>query len=988
MHSRFVLWAPLLALSLLPPSNAGRAQLANIAVAGCAQLDRGGVCEVGATRVLAIWHEGELPLSVYTERSWSTLSGERGGGGRVFRVPIAERQADLRMRFGQATQVLQLRAASTWPWQTQIETADNVSARELLTGLLPRVAGDERAFVLYELARREYRTGQRGNGAEHLREAAALAAQLGRIALARSSYGLLANHASAAHDFAASRVAIAAARALPAPAAGVRDAYGEALLGNAQGVLAAELGALHEAAGAYENAKIWVERGAAEMRGHVWNGLAMVSVLQGRLLHAHALYESLLESEQAHADACFRAIALGNVGWVELELLRTGVVEAVGGGLGVARADAASGEPGLVRTDAAGGAAGSAHGADAVGGEFARASVDAASDVHWLVRTDAVSGPPGLVRADAAGGAAGIAHGADAVAGALAVARADAVGGGLGDARAVSEAATRHLRESVEHYARCRATASWRPAHAQLSVAYDALRRGDLSAARAGIEAAGAFSDEPRMAQYRALLVAELALAEGHHTRAAQLFAELYETLPDGLSPEASWRALEGLGRALAAQRRWPEAIARLEAAEQLLARAARGVPDRGALTSFFGTHDHSARGLREAYIAVGRSDLAFHALRRAQRRHLLALARDQRVREHATHSAWQDAYANVLQQRGELTQLLTRLSLAPDTERSDLERDANERRDALQTAQNQLLDLLGRDARDQDERLRDPRDGELMLAWLHTSAGLEAYAAFGGHTRHHRYAELPAADGYLEPFADWLAQAREVSVLGFSQPESLDVHALLFRGAPLIDHVPVVYSLDLPPRAAALGESAGQVAVLGYDRRSNLAYAHRELAALTGALRQQGWQAHELAGSDLLQRAGPRPALFYYAGHGTVDTSRNLRSTLALADGELSVAEILTLRSPPARVVLSACDAARVPDLREGMGVSLAQAFVLAGSDEVLAPIRAVGDRAAERVAAAVREGLAGQQPMAAVYRQVLRGAQGEAYAFRVVVR
>lgn len=883
IHLRFAFWAPMLALSLLPSSDPSRVRLANIAVSGCEQLNRGAICELKPGHSLSVWHASATQMLVYAAdaRAWQSVPSEATGGGSLFRIATRTGQRSLRMRFvtdPREEQLLQLRAAASWPWQAQIEAADNVAARERLTAYLPKVSGDERAFVLYELARREYRTAQRAAGAQHLREAAALAEQLGRISLARSCYGLLANHASAAHDFVASRAAIAAAQRLPAAASGVTDAYGEALLGNAQGVVAAELAALPAAAAAYEQAQVWVQRGAAELRGHVVNGLAMVSVLQGRLLRAHELYSSLLRSEPARSDICFAAIAVGNLGWVELELLRAGAASAT-----------------------------------------------------------------------------------------------------------TSADATRHLAAAVEHFARCRATASWRPAHAQLSVAYDALRRGALTAARAGIERAGHFEDEPRMAQYRALLEADLALAEGDAAGAAERFKALHEELRQTLSTEPAWRALEGLGRALAAQGRWPEAIERLEAAERLLAQAARGVPDPSALTSFFGTHDHSARGLRAALLAVGKTGQAFGALRRAERRHLLALARDQRLWERATSEAWQEAYAALLKQQSELSEAERHARLAPDAERDLAQRASSDLRAKLEHAQTRLLDLVGRDALSEDDRLREPRSGELMIAWLRSERGSEAYATFGEETRHIEYARPPESREYLDPFADWLAQAQEVSVLSFSQPQRLDVHQLPYRDSTLIAHLPVSYALDLPPRAANDSTQA-KLALLATDRRSDLVHAQRELDGLKSALQTHAWSSTELTSRQDLLTNQARARLFYYAGHARADSTGALRSALAFGDGELSVADILALRIAPAQVVLSACDAARAPDLREAVGISLGEAFVLAGSDAVLAPARPIDDRSAERFASLVRDGLARGDALATLYRRAVLDTDG-GLPFRYIV-
>ncbi|HTU57652.1 MAG TPA: hypothetical protein VMF89_04445, partial [Polyangiales bacterium] len=224
MQIRFALWAPMLALSLLPPSYARRVELANIAVSGCEQLDQGGVCELKAGQDVVVWHEGPERLETYVPdaRAWISHPAERVGAGQLFRVSVRAGQRSLRLRFGaRAQQLLQLRAAVSWPWLKQVEAADNVAAREQLKVLANELKGDERAFALYELARREYRTAQRAQAAEHLQAAAVLAQQLGRTSLARSAWALLANHASAAHDFAASKAALARAEQLAEPARNV-----------------------------------------------------------------------------------------------------------------------------------------------------------------------------------------------------------------------------------------------------------------------------------------------------------------------------------------------------------------------------------------------------------------------------------------------------------------------------------------------------------------------------------------------------------------------------------------------------------------------------------------------------------------------------------------------------------------------------------------------------------------------------------------------
>jgi len=99
--------------------------------------------------------------------------------------------------------------------------------------------------------------------------------------------------------------------------------------------------------------------------------------------------------------------------------------------------------------------------------------------------------------------------------------------------------------------------------------------------------------------------------------------------------------------------------------------------------------------------------------------------------------------------------------------------------------------------------------------------------------------------------------------------------------------------------------------------------------------------------------------AVFHYAGHGRFE-SAGLASTLELAEGgRLSAGDFLALAPAPRKVVLSGCDAARTNGESDDLG--LAQALVAAGAEEVLAPVHAISDVLAEKLAAALYAGAAG---------------------------
>lgn len=87
--------------------------------------------------------------------------------------------------------------------------------------------------------------------------------------------------------------------------------------------------------------------------------------------------------------------------------------------------------------------------------------------------------------------------------------------------------------------------------------------------------------------------------------------------------------------------------------------------------------------------------------------------------------------------------------------------------------------------------------------------------------------------------------------------------------------------------------------------------------------------------------------ATAHVAAHGTFRSDNPMMSSLRLADGPLTVYDLERLRRPPARLVLSACDAA-VSDVRVGdelMGV--AAALLGLGTTSVVAAVMAVPDEA-----------------------------------------
>jgi hypothetical protein len=265
-----------------------------------------------------------------------------------------------------------------------------------------------------------------------------------------------------------------------------------------------------------------------------------------------------------------------------------------------------------------------------------------------------------------------------------------------------------------------------------------------------------------------------------------------------------------------------------------------------------------------------------------------------------------------------------------------------------------------------------DEASKELTL-WLMPGAGeWFAFTSRGAEVRTHRLEGVPPPElvqqaggatldrenwsSALAPVLAGIVSANELRVVAHPALRDLDVHALKFQGEPVMSRLPVVYAVDSgrPPGTT----SSGGVLIVG-DPRNDLPQARKEAEEV--ALR---WKQHSpavLFGADALE-ATVRERLqqaefFHYSGHGVFSGVDGVDSTLALAEGgALDLGEILTLSHVPSKVVLSACDSAG-SETASDQGLTLAEAFVSAGADLVVAPTRRIKDTTARKFMARLYE-------------------------------
>jgi hypothetical protein len=159
-------------------------------------------------------------------------------------------------------------------------------------------------------------------------------------------------------------------------------------------------------------------------------------------------------------------------------------------------------------------------------------------------------------------------------------------------------------------------------------------------------------------------------------------------------------------------------------------------------------------------------------------------------------------------------------------------------------------------------------------------------------------------------------------------------------------------HTADLAPLTR---DSSPQRALVLADPRLDLPQARREGEEVAQRLRERGWSVELRTGADVrrldVERRLGEVVLLHYAGHGRDQAEGRWDGALLLADGELEVADIVAADVVPRWVVLSGCQTAMI-----GQGdLSLAQAFVLAGAEAVVATSSVVGDRRAREFSSAL---------------------------------
>jgi len=532
---------------------------------------------------------------------------------------------------------------------------------------------------------------------------------------------------------------------------------------------------------------------------------------------------------------------------------------------------------------------------------------------------------------------------------------------------------------------------------ARINLAYSALLQGDVEAAQSVLS--DFEPQRPETRRWRDYLLARSSLLGGQPASALAAFAALGR-VADGLDDRSlALLALVGAGEALEALGRFDEAKVRYRDAEAQQAATLADMAINGGRERFAGQRDRSTRRLVDLLLRTGQFEEALCAARQARGRTHQGLAFEtrRRVLRPAEQRAQEAALVEYRRVRADIDaafeaswELSRRRG---EAERARLRREATRARALL----DQTLSIDVAALEPACDALPRPGAGTLRLIYAPLPTGDVAFAlAPDGALDHVVITDLGAtpserADRLLGPFAAAIDVADRLEIVASGPLSAEAFHALPWRGAPLIATVDVAYSMDLAQETAPR-EVARRALILAPP--SNLAAVPAEIDAATASLGGARWTIERRRGEeeDLMRRIVASDLLFY-AGHAGGGERGGWESALVLVgDRRLSVGDLFALPGrAPARVILSGCETGLVDPRALAGGMSLASAFLLAGSELVIATDAPVDDRLAAaltpRVIAAIAEGADGVHALAEA-QGALADAHPEWARFRAFVR
>ncbi len=493
-----------------------------------------------------------------------------------------------------------------------------------------------------------------------------------------------------------------------------------------------------------------------------------------------------------------------------------------------------------------------------------------------------------------------------------------------------------------------------------------ALDQGDLKTAERRLAEAKTSVKEPRGTERLSWLELEarLHLAHGRAKEALRAADEGLALARAGLLRLQEWSLLVARAEVLEALGRTTDAIAALGAAEDVLDDATLLVPLGEGRGAFAGGRSRSARALVGLLVKADNVREAAAVGRRAQARVLASVERALRLESlaPAERAKWEESVRAFRAARSGIdADAASDWQLPADALARSVDARARRERELRSALEGAMAVLAGPKEREARQKtVAGVPAGSLEIDIHPDLDGFVALSIDGERAVARRVVNPRGADpaelgrALLDPVESAIARASVVRIRAYGAWRAVDIHALVTssRSEPLVARVPVEYAMGLGASAPSM-PIGGTSLVVG-DPTSDLPNALREARDAARALMPSGPvrllvrdEATSAAVADAMRGA----ARLHYAGHGVFAGEEGWESALPLAaGGRLTIGDVLSLTPAPRTVVLTGCDAAKSAGEAEGLG--LAQAFIVAGSGEVLAPVRPVPDALTSRIA------------------------------------
>jgi hypothetical protein len=471
-------------------------------------------------------------------------------------------------------------------------------------------------------------------------------------------------------------------------------------------------------------------------------------------------------------------------------------------------------------------------------------------------------------------------------------------------------------------------------ANAELNLAWAALFEGRNTEAREGLARARSAVAAPdlRTMMHFLHLEAEVLLAEQKAKEALEILDRLRVLAHTAGATEILWQAHLGRGRALSFLGANDEAIASYRESERLLGQLAKRVPlGEGRDALLFDRSEGSIR-LVTLLIEAKRFDEAILAIRESR---LAAVDWARGLIGGEPDATRETKLQKLREARAALDKAARAEWMRPTNEAQKLRL---EREEAIAASKRMLDEVFG-------ESLHANGLPQSVLPLGPAEAAVYAHPTEGGIVAIVRTATM--------------LHVESVSITGGTLPGLKDSGTALLQAARVHFYVhPALESLDWPlltrgtsifhADLRALRARATNTVLIAADPARALPNARRESVELAEHLKARGYAVTLLEDADraaFFDALGRPLELFHYSGHGVQEGHDGLEAGFPLRDRQrFTVVDVLAANAGPRRVVLAACE---LGQHSAAAGLSMAQAFLLAGADEVVAAVRPVDDAA-----------------------------------------